>query len=44
MKDGRTGQLSVVSVLLAVYNEEKVIRAKLESIFSSDYQQISWSS
>lgn len=32
------GSWPVVSVLLAVYNEEKVIRAKLESIFSSDYQ------
>lgn len=29
--------LPVVSVLMAAYNEEKVIRRKLESIFQSDY-------
>jgi cellulose synthase/poly-beta-1,6-N-acetylglucosamine synthase-like glycosyltransferase len=29
--------LPMVSVLMAAYNEEKVIRRKLESIFQSDY-------
>ena len=38
------GSWPVVSVLLAVYNEEKVIRAKLESIFQVIIRQISWSS
>ena len=32
-----SNDLPIVSVLMAVYNEEKVIRAKLESIFNSNY-------
>lgn len=32
-----TDQLPIISVLMAVYNEEKVIRQKMESLIHSDY-------
>ena len=36
-KDPAPAALPHLSILMAAYNEEKVIREKLESIFSSDY-------